>query len=92
MTPARSSRARSASDPTAAARTAIAASDRSRASHLAAIVGHLAEADSLICESRSRVPCFLTCLFFCSGWWDTLFALVGHPPRGRQEAGRDDVA
>src|SRR3954470_19207544 len=56
-----------------------------------AIVRHLAEAQSRFCESRLRVLCFLTCLFFSSCRWDTLIALVGHPSRRRQEAAFDDV-
>src|SRR4051794_16092648 len=50
----------------------------------------LPEANPWFCESRLRVPCFLTCLFFCSRSWDSPIALVGHPG-GRQEPGRDGV-
>ena len=65
--------------------------DRSRASHLARSSGISPKLTPDLSESRSRVPCFLTCLFFCSRWWDTLFSPVGHPALRRQEAGRDDV-
>ena len=64
---------------------------RSRASHLARSSGISPKLTSRSSESRARAFCFLTCLFFCSRRWDTLFSLVGHPPRCRQEAGRDDV-
>src|SRR3954463_11547803 len=57
-----------------------------------AVVRDLTEAHPWLSESRSRVPCFLTHLFFSSWWWDTPFLRVGHPPRGRQEAARDRVA
>src|SRR4051794_39507480 len=58
---------------------------------LCALVRHLAEADLSLSESRLREPCFLTCLFFSSWRWDTLFAPVGHPARRRQEAAGDDI-
>ena len=64
--------------------------DRSRASHLPRSSGISPKVTLDLAKSRSRVP-FLTCLFFCSRRWDTLFSLVGHPTLRRQEAARDYV-
>ena len=44
-----------------------------------------------IVQNAMRIACFLHELFFCSRWWDTPVALVGHPARGRQESARNDV-
>src|SRR3954447_3982905 len=40
----------------------------------------------------SEAPCFFDWVFFCSRWWDSLIALVGHLPRRWQELSRDGVS
>ena len=89
--PARSSPARRASAPSGSQNPDLRQL-RSRASHLARSSGISPKLTPDLANRARAYLCFLTCLFFCSRRWDTPFALVGHPPRSRQEAARDDVA